>query len=150
LTLWTAHDSVLFFQHREPFLQTNCNAVPPSPPFLNSPCTTISQNTRPLACSPSYENHCSPYHIQNHYFSHIDNRRLPPSLENRCSHLNNEHQSPLFPIENQTFPNQIILSPSSAILTHIKSFSKITLPSTKDIPILTGKHDWGPLSLDID
>jgi hypothetical protein len=24
----------------------------------------------------------------------------------------------------------------------MKSFLKITLPSTKDIPILTGKHDW--------
>jgi hypothetical protein len=27
---------------------------------------------------------------------------------------------------------------------HTKAFLKITLPSTKDILILTGKHDWGP------
>jgi hypothetical protein len=25
-----------------------------------------------------------------------------------------------------------------------KAFLKITLPSTEDIPLLTGKHDWGP------
>ena len=32
---------------------------------------------------------------------------------------------------------------------HTKTLLKITLPSTKDIPILTGKHDWGPWDMAI-
>jgi hypothetical protein len=35
-------------------------------------------------------------------------------------------------------------SENSCSSSYTKAFLKNTLPSTKDIPLLTGKHDWGP------
>jgi hypothetical protein len=53
------------------------------------------------------------------------------SSENCCSPETSYHCSPNFySLENHC----------SSL--HTKAFLKITLPSTKDIPILTEKHDW--------
>jgi hypothetical protein len=93
----------------------------PPPLFLNSPPTTV-----PATRLSFSENHQCPNAL--------------PSCENRCYQSPNalpsseNHHSPdafSFPSENRC----------SAI--HAKAFLKITSPSTKDVPILTGKHDWG-------
>jgi hypothetical protein len=44
-------------------------------------------------------------------------------------------------LPNRYFPKS---SENSRFSSYTKAFLKITLPSTKDIPLLTGKHDWGP------
>lgn len=58
-------------------------------------------------------------------------------------HFPNFHPQPplLYPQPAHTFPNNLNNVPS-----HTSSFMS-TLPFTKDIPLLNGKHDWGPWHL---
>jgi hypothetical protein len=111
-----SHDSILFSSHHEPVLQRpNVLPIPNELFFLNSPATTISQHSNPVTYpSPSIENHHSPMHS---------------SSSKNC-------HSPLIDNYQHTFENSC--SPPTS------TFLKFALPSTKDIPFLTRKHDWGP------
>ena len=112
----TPHDSVLFSPLHGPVLPTTNHFSPVrhNPLFLNSPTTTVSQHNAPIAHLP----HSS------------ENHRSPVNIQHHLS-FENSH-SPIASSENHRFATQS------------KTFLKITLPSTKDIPILSGKHDWGP------
>ena len=117
----TPHDSVLFSPHPEPNSHSNNHFSPirQNPLFLNSPATTESQH-HASQVPISYENHRSPLNRPSPFYSN-ENRRSPLNLHSPSSSNENHRSS-----------------------TYTKTFLKITLPSTKDIPILTGKHDWGP------
>jgi hypothetical protein len=87
-----------------------------SPPlFLNLHPTTVPQHVHSIASFSSSENCHSP--------------------ATRLSFSEN-HQSP------NALPSSENCNRHSTI--HTKAFLKITLPFTKDIPILTSKHNWEP------
>ena len=120
---YTVHSS----QHASP--QSLRNAPAPHNSILFSPHSQPILNTAyhfsPARNNPLFLN--SPVTTQPQLNTPLAVAHPPISYENCCSpeisHLSYEnHRSSL-----QT-----------------KNFLKITLPSTKDIPILMGKHDWGP------
>jgi hypothetical protein len=114
-----------------PQFQYNNQHVPNNNDHLLSPVPLS-----PLALTPPYTP--SPHVLYNNNFQ-LPNRNVVPSV--------------IFAPQPVPFPaNPIPLSPlRSPILTPVSnhsfsslSYSKSTLPSTKDIPLLSGKHDWGP------
>ena len=111
----TPHNSVLFSSHNEPTLQPA-----QQPLFLDSPATTIQKRTSSIAHSPSSS--------QDHHLPSPVNH-LPLQV-NQFSSTKDHHS--ISSSENHHFS------------IHTKTLSEITLPSTKDIPILTGKHNWRP------
>ena len=76
---------------------------------------------------------------------------LPRNLEHHTPTPNIAHQPvhPILPLNLANSPAVPYFFPSpSSVYSHHSSSSlptllKISLPSTKDIPLLTGKHDWG-------
>jgi hypothetical protein len=112
----TPHDSLLFSLHPESNLHTPHNVSPicQEPLFLHSSTTVNSQPINPIALPIDYP--------------------VPASFENHCS--------PFY--QSQHSPSLYFSSEDRHSSTHSKTFLKFTLPSTKDIPIPNGKHNWGP------
>ena len=111
----TPHDSVLFSLHSQPNLPTTNHFSPARHnPLFLNSPTTTALNNTPIA-------------------------NFPLSSEN---HRSQQNFPPQLSFENSRSPSSSYESRRSS--TQPKTFLKITLPSTKNIPILTGKHDWGP------
>ena len=126
----TPHNSALFSPHYEPHTNQHFSPLLNNPLFRKFPMSIRSHHDSPIAhILSSPENRCSP--PNNIYFpsSSYENHRSPT-------------QPKAFTFENNRSPSSSYENCRSS--TQTKTFLKITLPSTKDIFILTGKHDWGP------
>ena len=82
------------------------------------------------------------------------NQNFHPNIPNTLPENNSRppYQNPVSPLPQIFAPrpiplpiNQIppIASPVTTT-SSLPSYSRLTLPTTKDIPLLTGRHDWGP------
>ena len=76
---------------------------------------------------------------------------LSPIAFHEPQPLHNFPASPPIHIPNNSLPSPVINLPHPRVRTnttvppqHQISFINSSLPSTKDVPLLTGKHDWGP------
>ena len=133
--------SPLIFQPPAPVLPTNIPQSPRhsifSPPIIPSPLP----NTAYL--SPVASHHSlSP--IISHHSARLPTPNLAPHLAQPAPFLSFTQNA--FPLINEHFPPAVsIASPSHHNPSSHSSptLLKLPLPSTKDIPLLTGKHDWG-------
>ena len=119
--------SPLILQPLSPMNNQNFNTAQPrrhsifSPRIINSPLP-----------NPSYHSPIQSYHSPHIPAPHIAPQPFLPYNYNFASATN-----------SASLPN----TPGSLRSHHSSPSStplKISLPSTKDIPLLTGKHDWGP------
>jgi hypothetical protein len=130
--------SPLIFQ--SPFSATNTRRPPITttqprhhsiftPPVMNSPLPTIASS--PSLC-PNSIPPIAPQH---------NNILAPQPVQPILPLQFNQHSAPL--TRSAYIPN----TPRSNHSEHnisSRTILKFSLPSTKDIPLLTGKHDWGP------
>ena len=91
--------------------------LPPNPILSPSPPAPFIPNHIPYAPLPTEHLNHAPLPNHHLHHQHLPQTRLPPHY--------------ITPAVNNPPPTQ---------LTYLTS----SLPSTKDIPVLTGKHDWGP------
>jgi hypothetical protein len=68
---------------------------------------------------------------------------LPTTVSQHDYRPSNSYENHCLPSHSESYVSQSSYKNNHSSL-HTKAFLKITLPSIKDIPILTGKHDWGP------
>jgi hypothetical protein len=103
---------------------------------MNSHHANSSMHSSPVSLGNDYRfpTPTQSAHLENLYHIPTPNQihRPPLSIENHhfIASCKNCHSTPS--------------SKNSHYFTTAKTFLKLTLPSTKNIPLLAGKHDWGP------
>jgi hypothetical protein len=110
--------------------QTSCHSIF-SPQIINSPLPTTTYLPRPNSIRlPTPIPATQPANI----------------FAPQPVHLNLQFLSDSSPLMNSNHLSQTSYSSGSRQNIISQSTLKFSLPNTKDIPLLTGKHKWGPLS----
>ena len=165
LQYYLPSQNVANYVHIPPSLHTDHIQHPEAGTFSHMPLPSASQSHIPsLRQSPPFQSHDN-IHIQ-----HVpDTQSLDPHANLQSLTPQRIHStSPIAFVQPQNIPffapQPIPLPPNPNPHTHVPthlprsqffatapqtlttqtSFVNSSLPSTKDIPILTGKHDWGP------